>query len=415
MSVTVAAGRSILHVDMDAFFVSVELLDAPELRGRPVVVGGAGPRGVVAAASYEARAFGVFSAMPMSTALRLCPDVVVLAGRHSRYAEVSGSVMSRFRSVTPLVEPLSLDEAFLDVSGARRSLGPAESIAARLVDEILTHDGLSCSVGVAPNKFLAKLASEAAKPSASPTGPVPGRRVVVVREVEIRAFLDPLPIRAMWGVGPKTAERLSRLGVRTIGDLAVLPLDAIVASVGRSNGEHLHALARGIDDRPVLPDGVPRSISSEMTFPTDRDDVDGLARTLVGFADSVAGRLRAAGLVARTVSLKVRHPGFELQTRAETLGEPTDDGLMIAGTAQRLLGSLDVSGGIRLLGVGVSNLEPPRPRQLRLDLDDPSPLDPTARARVNDLVDAIRARFGTDAIGPASGSGESRGNPEPPR
>jgi len=410
-----AVGRSILHVDMDAFFVSVELLDAPELRGRPVVVGGAGPRGVVAAASYEARSHGVFSAMPMSTALRLCPHLVVLAGRHGRYAEVSASVMSRFRSVTPLVEPLSLDEAFLDVSGARRSLGPAVSIAARLIDEILEQDGLRCSVGVAPNKFLAKLASEAAKPSAAPAGPVPGRGVVVVLDTEVAAFLDPLPIRAMWGVGPKTAERLSRLGVRTIGDLTALPLDAVVASVGRSNGEHLHALAHGVDERPVVSDGVPRSISSETTFPTDRDDLDGLASELVGFADSVAGRLRAAGLVARTVSLKVRHPGFELQTRAETLDEPTDDGLMIAVTAQRLLGALDVSGGVRLIGVGVSNLEPPRPVQLRLELDDPSLFDHATRARVNDLVDTIRARFGTAAIGPASGSGGSRGNPDPPR
>jgi DNA polymerase-4 len=385
--------RSILHVDLDAFFVSVELLDRPELRGRPVVVGGIGPRGVVAAASYEARSHGVHSAMPTARARRLCPDAVYLSGRHARYAEVSARLMAIFRDVTPLVEPLSLDEAFLDVGGALRRLGPAAGIAASIRARVLDEEGLTCSVGVAPSKFVAKLASEAAKPSASPGGPVPGAGVVVVAPDGVLAFLHPLPVGALWGVGPATLERLRRLGVATVGDLARLPLDAVRAAIGDAAGRHLHALANGVDDRPVEPDQAPKSVSHEETFAVDLTSVDEIHPELVRMSDSVAARLRSARLRGRTIGLKVRYSaGFRTLTRSSTLATPTDDGLVILAEARRLLDRLDVSGGVRLVGVGVTKLEEGGVEQLRFDDE--------GRSHANQAVDDIRQRFGPGAIGP---------------
>jgi DNA polymerase-4 len=397
--------RSILHIDLDAFFVSVELLDRPELRGTPVVVGGTGQRGVVAAASYEARSYGVHSAMPTVTARRLCPQATFLPGRHSRYAEVSSRLMAIFRDVTPLVEPLSLDEAFLDVTGSLRRLGPAPSIAAALRDRVAKEEGLACSVGVGPSKFIAKLATEHAKPGASPTGPVPGRGVFVVVPDEVSAFLGPLPVGALWGVGPATRERLARLGVSTVGDLARLPVDALRASVGDAVGRHLHALANGRDDRPVTPDLAPKSVSHEETFAVDIRSFDEVQRELVRMADSVAARLRASNLRGRTVGLKVRYSeGFRTISRSSTLHEATDDGLVILAEARRLLGDLDLSPGVRLVGVGVTKLDAGEARQLSFDgLDQPSDASdrrPTERTEANRAVDEIRRRFGRDAIGP---------------
>ena len=387
--------EGILHVDMDAFFVSVELLRRPELRGRPVIVGGEGPRGVVAAASYEARAYGVHSALPSVTARRLCPHAVFLPGDHATYRAVSERVMALFAAVTPLVEPLSLDEAFLDVRGARRLLGEPVEIAHRLRERVLAAEGLTCSVGVARTKFLAKLASEAAKPSAGRDGPRPGLGVKLVRCADEEAFLHPMPVSALWGVGPATGERLARLGVETVGDLAGLGVAAVVGALGEAQGRHLHRLANGIDDRPVVPDQEPKSVSHEETYPVDRRDRGVLDAELVRMADAVASRLRRDGYRGRTISIKVRFGDFTTITRSATLPEPVDSGRTVARTARELFGRIDPAPGVRLLGVGVSGLSRGAPVQLALDDGEDGSWD-----EAETTVDRIRDRFGDRAIGP---------------
>jgi DNA polymerase-4 len=391
------ATATILHVDMDAFFVSVELLDRPELRGRPVVVGGEGERGVVAAASYEARAYGVHSAMPSVQARRLCPQAVFVAGRHHRYAEVSARVMAIFRDVTPLVEPLSLDEAFLDVAAALRRLGPAPALAAHIRARVLDEERLTCSVGVAGTKFVAKLATETAKPKASPEGPVLGSGVAVVEPGQTLAFLRPLPVQALWGVGPATLAKLGRMGVTTVGDLADLPEANLVAALGRSQGRHLHALANGRDPRVVEPDRATKSIGHEETFARDHHRRSTLDRELVGFADAVAARLRAQGVVGRTVQIKVRFGDFRTITRSSSLAVAADDAPTLLRTARALLDQVDPAPGVRLLGLSVSALTPAGVRQLTLDDAAGGP----GWEQASRTVDEIRARFGGDAIGPA--------------
>jgi len=394
---------------MDAFFVGVELLDRPELRGRPVVVGGAGRRGVVAAASYEARSYGVFSAQPMAVARRLCPHAVILDGRHDRYREISGQVMAIFRDVTPLVEPLSLDEAFLDVTGRTRGLGPAPQIAQMIRDRVLQEVGLSCSVGVAPNKFLAKLASQRAKPTATPTGPVPGPGVLEIAEDAALVFLHALPVEAIWGVGPATLTKLQQLGIATVADLADIDAEVLVRHLGRASGRHLAALAWGRDDRPVESSVGAKSISHEETFPEDIADREVLERELLRLADSVGQRLRDSGVVARTIGIKVRFAGFRTVTRSVTPAAPVDDGLLIASIAQTLLAEVEVAGGIRLIGVAASQLIDPPATQLALDLTEAAvgasgPLRTSPRPRSPELIDtldSIRSRFGRSAIGPA--------------
>jgi DNA polymerase-4 len=387
----------ILHVDMDAFFVSVELLDAPELRGRPVVVGGSGDRGVVAAASYEARASGVFSAMPAAQARRLCPDAVFLPGRYARYAEVSEQVFDLFRSYTPLVEGISLDEAFLDVSGAHRLFGDSPAIAAALRARVLDETGLTCSVGVAPRKLTAKLASEAAKPRASPAGPVLGSGVRVVTEEDELPFLHALPVRALWGVGPVTAARLARMAVETVGDLAALPVENVERALGRANGRHLHDLAWARDARPVVPVTAAKSIGHEETYVRDHVRHDTLERELVRLCDATATRLRTAGVAGRTVQVKIRFGSFRTITRSVTVAEALDTGTALVRAARPLLLGEDVDEGVRLLGVSVSSLSTAATRQLSLEDQGSSSWAEATRA-----VDEVRDRYGTSSIVPAT-------------
>jgi DNA polymerase IV len=384
---------------MDAFFVSVELLRRPELRGRPVVVGGSGSRGVVAAANYEARAYGVFSAMASARARALCPAAVFLPGDHAHYSEVSQRVMQIFSRFTPLVEPLSLDEAFLDVSGARRLHGDGPTIAATIRSQVRDEEGLPCSVGVASSKFVAKLASKAAKPRVTRAGPVEGSGVHLVEPDAEVAFVQSLPIGELWGVGPVTEERLARLGVVTVADLAALPLPTLERALGSALGAHLHRLAHAIDDRPVVVASTPKSISHEETYAADLTTHDALRREVVRQSDAVAARLRRLGLGGRTVTLKVRFGDFRTITRSTTSDLPLTSGPAVARAAKAMLDEVDVSQGVRLVGVAVTGLGVGGPQQLSLVADDGLP---ASWDDASDAVDQIRSRFGDRAIGPAT-------------
>jgi DNA polymerase-4 len=388
--------RRILHVDMDAFFASVEVLDQPSLAGKAVVVGGTGPRGVVASCTYQARVAGVRSAMPMARARRLCPQAVFLPGRYDRYVEASRQLGALLESVTPLVEPVGLDEAFLDVSGAERLLGPAPRIAQWLRQRVGEELSLSCSVGVASSKLVAKLASEEAKPRATPTGPEPGPGVVVVEAGGEIDFLHPLPVERLPGVGPATGRRLRSMGVLTVGDLAQVPRQALVSALGKALGNHLHQLAWAQDGHPVEPAVAAKSVSHEETYAEDLVSGDRLGRQLVRLADAVAWRLRCQGRAGRTVTLKVRFADFATVTRSRTLSRPTDAAPLIADAACQLLEQVEVSRGVRLLGVAVSGLSPARLEGPQLPLSGPSGWD-----RASPAVEAVRQRFGPSALGPA--------------
>jgi DNA polymerase-4 len=389
---------SILHVDLDAFYASVEQLDDPALRGRPVVVGGLGGRGVVAAASYEAREFGVRSAMPMVRARRACPQAAFVSPRFDRYSEKSREVMAILESFTPLVEQLSIDEAFLDVRGARRLRGSGVEIAQQLRVEIVAETGLVASVGVATTKFLAKLASDLAKPDG----------LLAVEPGTEAAFLAPLPVSRLWGVGPATRKRLERMSVSTIGEVAALPESALTAALGNSLGQRLCALARNDDPRAVVPERETKSIGAEETFAVDLTTRAACDHELVRIVDRVAARLHDAGLEARTVTLKFRYANFETKTRARTLPSATVLSTEFLATTRDLMDAVDCARGVRLLGVSLSHLAPAAARQGTLDLDDPD--DPDAaddaqrqrRADVERAVDAVRDRFGARSVGPAS-------------
>lgn len=395
--------RTILHVDMDAFFVAVELRRRPELRGQPVVVGGSGRRGVVAAASYEARRYGVHSAMPSSTARQRCPSAVFLPGDHAAYAAASRDVHAMFADVTPLVEPLALDEAFLDVSGARALLGDGLTIARRLRADIQDHLALTCSVGVAPSKFLAKLASVDAKPRATPDGVRPGHGVFEVRAGDELAYLHPLPVERLWGVGPATLERLRRMGVSTVGDLAALEPAAVVASLGQSQGRHLLDLAAGRDDRHVEADRDIKSVSHEETFAHDLHDARDVRRELVRLADAVSSRLRSSRTAGRTFTLKVRDGSFTTRTRSVTIPGAVDTADAIIATVTPLLDDIDLAGGVRLLGLSASRFAVAAEQ---LSFDDLSDRPGGGRSRrwsdASRAIDEVRERFGDAAIGPAS-------------
>ncbi len=392
--------RSILHVDMDAFYAAVEVLQEPSLAGRPVIVGGTGNRGVVAACSYEARAYGIHSAMPSVRARRLCPHAVFLPGRFDLYRDYSRRLHAILTSFTPLVEGIALDEAFLDVTGARRLWGSGREIAVGIRERISVEMGLGASVGVATCKFLAKLGSEAAKPRATLKGPVPGLGVKVVEPGDELAFLHPLPVGALWGVGPATRRRLDRYGVVTVGDLAALPLETLVGAVGDAVGRHLHALAWARDDRPVEPERAAKSVGHEETYEHDRSVRADLAREVARLSDGVATRLRRGGQAGRTVTLKVRFGDFRTITRSRTATAPVETAAAICRMALELLGAVDVSAGVRLLGVSVSNLVEGRGEQLSLGSDGLPQGDP--EEVLAGVVDQVRRRFGDSAVGPGS-------------
>ena len=379
------ASLTILHVDLDAFYASVEQRDRPELRGKPVIVGGLGGRGVVCAASYEARPFGVHSALPTATARRLCPHAAFLPVRMKRYAAVSRQVRDVLHTFTPLVEPLSLDEAFLGVRGCEGLFGQAPEVARKIKDRIQAETGLTASVGVAPNKVLAKLASDLRKPDG----------LVVVPAGGVAAFLELLPVGRVWGVGAKAEGRLHALGVRTVGQLAATPEGLLVDHFGEA-GRHVWRLARGQDDRRVVPDREAKSVSTETTFPQDVGDREALRGWLLGLVEHLAGRLRQAGLRARTVELKVRSSDFRTRHRAQALPEPSDStgvlwqaarGLFDRGVGRDLL-------PLRLLGVGATRLT--REAAVQGELFDAGQRE--QRQALDRAVDAIRGRFGAAAI-----------------
>jgi DNA polymerase-4 len=339
--------RHILHIDMDAFFASVEQRDAPALRGRPVLVGGAGRRGVVAAASYEARAFGCRSAMPMAEALRRCPEAAVVTPSRGRYEEVSAEVFAIFRRYTPLVEGLSLDEAFLDVTASRSLFGDGETIAAAIRRDVREATGLTCSAGVASSKFAAKIASDLNKPDG-----------LTVVGSDVEAFLAPLPLERMWGIGPKTAPALRRLGFATLGDLARAPAGALERVLGPW-GADVRELARGVDPRDVEPDRDAHSIGAECTYEEDLTSRDAVARTLLAHAARVAERLTEAGLWCGAVVVKLKYANFNLLTRQKTLDEPARDTTTLHAAALDLLGRFPLDGArIRLTGVSAHALGP---------------------------------------------------------
>ena len=384
------AGCRILHVDMDAFYASVEIRDRPDLAGRPVIVGSPSGRSVVLSASYEARAFGVRSAMPATRAQRLCPQAVFIQPRRAVYAAVSKEIMAVFRAVTPQVEPLALDEAFLDVSGAVRRLGSPARIGEMVRVRIRDEQGLTCSVGVAPCKFVAKIASVHCKPDG----------LLVVPQAGVLGFLHPLPVSALWGVGERTGQILARLGLRTVGDIAHTPVATLQHNLGGALGAHLAALAWGRDERPVVTAAPDKSIGAEETFPADIGDPELIRRELLRLSERAARGLREAGCVARTVVVKLRLANFTTITRSRTLAEPTDVARKIYAIACALHAGagLDQQARLRLVGVRMTGLAPASGAVTQLAFDD----RPAGWREAERAMDRIVRRFGADAVRPAA-------------
>ncbi len=384
------SGCTILHVDMDAFYASVEIRDRPDLAGRPVIVGGLGGRSVVLSATYQARAFGVRSAMPMARARRLCPQATVIPPRHALYRAVSKEVMAIFRASTPLVEPISLDEAFLDVSGAIRLLGSPAAIGRRIRTQVTEQQQITCSVGIASNKFLAKLASVQCKPDG----------LLVIPAGQAAAFLRPLPVTALWGVGEKTRQILARLGLQTVGDIATAPLAVLERDLGKAAADHLHALAHGLDGRRVESSVREKSVGAEETFEVDIDDPTAVRRELLRLSRRTARALRSASLAARTISIKLRKSDFTTITRSRTLPEPTSETQQIYATACSLYAASGLSGQakLRLVGVRAAGLVPATAASTQLALGQRG----SAWREAESALDRISGRFGPEAIRPAA-------------
>lgn len=375
---------TILHVDMDAFYASVAERDDPMLKGKAVVVG-AGTRGVVLSANYLARTFGIHAAMPVGRAQRLAPHAVFVVPDHSRYSEISEHIMKIFRSYTPHVEPISLDEAFLDVTGARRLLGTGRQIATEIRTRVEKDEGITCSVGIAPSKFIAKLASSRCKPNG----------MLEIQPDRILTFLHPLPVSAIWGVGPKTAETLQRLGLRTVGDVAKTPRETLIRALGETNGASLFELAWGRDYRDVLSDGLEKSISAAETFARDIDDPEIILKEYLRLSEKASARLRERSLFAKTISIKVRFADFTTINRSKTLLLATDSSHDIYEIVKGLYGALRIDRArLRLVGVSLENLQCGAPEQLILG----------ARERgwreAEGAVDRAHARFGPGSVKP---------------
>ncbi|GAA1603606.1 DNA polymerase IV [Catellatospora bangladeshensis] len=388
------SGCPFLHIDMDAFFASVEVRRRPELRGLPVVVGGTGGRGVVSSASYEAREYGVRSAMPTAMARARCPQAIFIPPDMEAYAQASRAVMAVFRDITPLVEPLSVDEAFLDVSGSRRLFGRPAEIAALIRRRIAEEQQLTCSIGVAPNKFLAKLGSTRAKPDG----------LLVIPADRALKFLHPLPVSVLWGVGERTEESLRRLGMRTVADVAHAGPGLLRAAVGQAMAAHLHELAWGRDPRQVSTEHQEKSIGAEVTFDTDLGDPEQLRKMLLALAQKVAARARASGQAGRTVSIKVRFADFRTISRSRTLPGPTDVAHEIMSTAWELFEAVRAQQRIRLVGVRLEGLLAAEGAVRQLALGEAE--DGWREAEV--ASDAVIARFGRGAVRPASLLGTTR-------
>ncbi len=386
-------GTGILHVDMDAFYASVEVLDDPTLKGKPLIVGGFEGRGVVSSASYEARRFGVRSAMSVGQALRLCPTAITVRPRFERYLELSGHVMRIFHDFTPLVEPLSIDEAFLDVRGARRLWGSPGTIARLLRQRVLDETGLTCSVGVAATKHVAKMASTQSKPDG----------LLIVPEAATAGYLAGQPVRALWGVGPKASEALEGRGIRTVADILQTPRSVLERALGPAMGDRVWHLARGLDARRVDTERVEKSVGHEETFFQDIADPAVLRSELRRLADRVGARLRKHGWEAATISIKVRFADFTTITRSQTLAEPTAVGQRIGDAAHELFDGIQERMPVRLVGVRAEKLKPAGSAALTLWDDDEE------WRRVEGALDDATARFGRGAVTRATLLGRSRG------
>ena len=385
MSEEVANQATILHVDMDAFFASVAERDNPELKGKAVVIG-MGARGVVSAANYEARKFGIHSAMPVGRARRLAPHAIFLPVDMARYQEVSEHVMEIFHGFTPWVEPISLDEAFLDVTGSQKLLGTGREIAAAIRKKVEEQEGITCSVGIAPSKFIAKLASAHCKPNG----------ILEITTDRILTFLHPLPIQAMWGVGPKTAEVLERLGLRTIEDIAKLPRATLIRALGEANGASLYELAWGRDYRDVTPEEPDRSISAAETFPQDLDNPEEILTEFLRLTERATARLRDRDLFAKRISIKVRFADFSTINRSKTLPLPNDSTHDVYDVVKGLYQALRIERArLRLVGVSLENLSQGAPHQMMLGERE------VGWRQAEGAMDQARARFGKGSVRPA--------------